>query len=96
MWKNLRGPKWQLQLLNSSHYTFTDIPVIGEHLGLYNLPGVTELLGAISPAEGLKVQVIVLSDLAAYLYGRKKVQSVISVGKTFPEVVVVNATDVGS
>ena len=96
LWENLNGPKWQLQLLNSSHYTFTDIPVIGERLGLYNLPGVTELLGAISPADGLRAQISILNNLAAYLYGRKKVQSVIDAGGKLPEVVIVNATNVGN
>ena len=96
VWRNLKGPRWQLQILNSTHDTFTDVPIIGKLFGLYKLPGVTKLLGAIKPMEGLDIQVSVLSDLTGYLYGRKKVNSVIDVGKTFKEVVVVNATDVGN
>ncbi|RDW58897.1 hypothetical protein BP6252_13373 [Coleophoma cylindrospora] len=93
-WRNLLGPKWQLQIKNSTHITFTDMPVLGSLLGLYKLPGVTQILGSINPQEGLNIQVAVLSTLAGFLAGEKEVQSVVNVATTFPEVLVVNTTNI--
>ncbi len=95
VWQNLLGPKWQLQIRNSAHDTFTDIIILGDLLGLYKIPGVTEILGSINPWEALNIQVSVLSTLAEVLFGRKNITSIVETAKNFKEVVVVNATHVG-
>ena len=95
VWQNLLGPKWQLQIKDSAHNTFTDIIILGELFGLYKIPVVTDILGSINPREALNIQVYVLSTLARVLLGHENVTSVIETAKNFKEVVVVNATHVG-
>lgn len=94
-WRDLLGPKWQLQIENSTHDSFTDVPTIGKLLGLYSVPGITSVLGSIAPNVSLDIQVSVLRTFFAYLSGDGNVTSIIDEARTYTEVAVVNATNVG-
>lgn len=88
MWAKSTGWKREFEVKNSAHYSFSDLPLVTEVLGLQgNLPHeVGQLLGSI---EGSRMMNLTVSYIIAFLdmVLKDKANGVQNLSKEFPEVV---------
>lgn len=91
-WPHLEGAKWLVSVKNTTHDSYTDVPLIAEALGLFKYPGLTKVLGAIDPKELLKIEVALLTEMAKYSIGMVKGADIRQTAREFKEAVVVNGS----
>lgn len=98
VWQNLDGWKLQLQLNNSAHGTFFDLPVLVELYGIDDIPGAMEGLASIlGTINGIQAMDSIVSVMRAFFrfifsYGKIDGKSVIDVAKGLKDITIANGT----
>lgn len=98
-WKNLLGWRVQLELNDSVHYSFTDLPFLLETLGLDNATTkqiLAPIVGTIDGKQALKSVVDIMHSFFKFVFsgGAVKGVSVVNEAKAVGQVAVRNGTDV--
>lgn len=93
-WRNLRGPRAHLEVQNSTHGTFTDMPILLSGLGITG-PAVAVLqaeFGLINWSRVAPSLGVVFSGLVDYVLGSVKLPPILTTGNSeFPEVIVLES-----
>ncbi|KAK4935330.1 hypothetical protein LTR10_023592 [Elasticomyces elasticus] len=100
VWQNLDGWKLQLQLNNSAHGTFFDLPILVELYGIDNIPGAMQglasVLGTINGTKAMDSIVRVTRAFFQFIFSHGKIdgRSVIDVAKGLEDIIISNGTGV--